>query len=230
MFKTLKNISVWTYRVCTSYIQVSAVKSTPLLVKLLWIALLVSGAISFVIGDFLFFALSVATIVLSLLPFLLAHKHNLNFPRAYLVAIVIFIFSAIVLGQAQGFYDTFVWWDTMLHGIAGTIFGLLGLVLQSLYGSPATAKRKPLSFVIMSLFVSMGMAGFWELFEWGMDNGFQTSMQNGGNQDTMTDMGIYLVGALVATVAGYLYAVGVKQHFLEPLQNVIGSVDTDYDS
>ncbi|MEA3323353.1 MAG: hypothetical protein U9Q12_03965, partial [Patescibacteria group bacterium] len=52
---------------------------------------------------------------------------------------------------------------------------------------------------------SMAVAVVWEIFEYVMDIGFGTNMQKSGLVDTMEDLIVATIGALIVGLLGYLY-------------------------
>ena len=49
------------------------------------------------------------------------------------------------------------------------------------------------------------MGGIWEIFEFGMDSFFGLNMQKSGLVDTMWDLVVDTIGALVISLLGYFY-------------------------
>jgi hypothetical protein len=56
----------------------------------------------------------------------------------------------------------------------------------------------------------MALGAVWEIFEYGMDQIFGLNMQKSGLQDTMWDLIVDALGALLTSVIGYIYLKGGK--------------------
>lgn len=67
---------------------------------------------------------------------------------------------------------------------------------------------------------ALALGAFWEIFEFVIDGLFGFSMQKNGLIDTMWDLIVDTLGALIAAVSGYLYiryrrrGAGIFQHYL----------------
>ena len=109
----------------------------------------------------------VLTLILFLIPRFIDYRFKIDLPRTLEVIIVLFIFAADFLGEVNGFYQRFPWWDSMLHMsngflMAGVGFSLIDILNQShrvqFHLSPA--------FVVMVAFCfSMTIGVLWEFFE-----------------------------------------------------------------
>ena len=104
-----------------------------------------------------------------------------------------------IAGYAFDLYARWSWFDKVLHGytIAAITLGL-GLAL---YGRALTGKDRHRLLLILTI-TSLGVAvgALWEIGEWGY-NQFVPSDVIKGKFDTITDMIVDTVGALVAAVA-----------------------------
>ena len=74
------------------------------------------------------------TLILFLLPFVLSKKLNIELPSLLEIIILLFIYSAEVLGEIQNFYNTFSHWDTILHTMKDLIVNFVGAVAFSIIG------------------------------------------------------------------------------------------------
>ncbi len=73
--------------------------------------------------------LCVLTLVLYLIPYLIDRKLNIDLPSTLDIIILLFIFSAEILGEIQNFYGIIPYWDTILHTINGFLCAAIGLSL-----------------------------------------------------------------------------------------------------
>jgi len=157
------------------------------------------------------------TLVVSIMPVLVAGYAGLVVPRTFITAIVLFVFATLFLGEVLDFYNRFWWWDIALHGGSAVGFGLIGFVavFMMFQGDRFAAPHIALCFFSMCFAIFIGTV--WEVFEFAMDQGFGLNMQKSGLNDTMGDLIVNLLGALLAAAVGYLYLIGRERAFLASL-------------
>lgn len=156
-------------------------------------------------------------LVLTLVPLLLGRSLAVYVPPEFELVAVVFLFASLFLGKVHGFYFRYPWWDEALHSISGFLLGVLGLLLvHVLNEEPGVEISMRPGFVALFAFVfSLAMGAVWEIFEFGMDGLFGLDMQRGSLSDTMSDLIVDTVGALVVAVLGYNYLKGGAHSFLE---------------
>ena len=69
------------------------------------------------------------TLILFMIPYLIDKKLKIDLPNALDIIILLFIFSAEILGEIQNFYGIFPYWDTILHTINGFLCAAIGFSL-----------------------------------------------------------------------------------------------------
>ena len=123
--------------------------------------------------------LCVLTLVLFMIPSFVEKKIKIEVPDFLEIIILLFIFSAEILGELREYYLTFPYWDTMLHTINGFLCAAIGLALINiLNGSDRFAlSLSPLFAAISAFCFSMTIGVIWEFFEFFMDYVFHTDMQ-----------------------------------------------------
>ena len=199
--------------------------------------------------------LCLLTLVLFLLPTILERALMVDLPNTLEVIILLFIFSAEILGEISAFYTTFQGWDTILHTLNGFLCAAIGFALVDLCNrhERVSLSLSPVYMAIVAFCFSMTIGVLWEFFECTMDQLFLLDMQkdavvrnissvmldpNGGNNpvvirdiadvivvtgageeialglggyldigilDTMKDLAVNFVGAVVFSVIGYFY-------------------------
>lgn len=80
-----------------------------------------------------------------------------------------------LLGAVYSLYYHLSWWDGLLHLLAGTVFAVIGAQLTNILN-----KNNKTSYVLSAIFgvlLSIGIAVFWEFFEYGCDRIFNSDMQ-----------------------------------------------------
>ena len=199
--------------------------------------------------------LCLLTLVLFLLPTILERALMVDLPNTLEVIILLFIFSAEILGEISAFYTTFQGWDTILHTLNGFLCAAIGFALVDLCNrhERVSLSLSPVYMAIVAFCFSMTIGVLWEFFECTMDQLFLLDMQKdavvrnissvmldptGGNEpviirdiadvivvtgageeialglggyldigilDTMKDLAVNFVGAVVFSVIGDFY-------------------------
>jgi len=156
---------------------------------------------------------TVGIIVVTLGPFFLEKFLRVFIPPEFVLLTVVFIFASLFLGEIRGYYTRFWWWDIVLHTGSGFLLGILGFLLVHLLNETEKIDihLKP-GFVAFFAFVfAVAMGAIWEIFEFSMDGFFGMNMQKemlgdpSGLTDTMWDLIVDTIGALIIAVLGYGY-------------------------
>ena len=131
------------------------------------------------------------TLLLLIVPSLVQVTFRIEIPSALEVIILMFIFSAEILGEANEFYIKIPNWDTMLHTLNGFLAAAIGFSLVNLLN-----EDKRLSFNLSPFFVavvafcfSMTIGVLWEFYEFFMDTNFA--------MDTQKDTIIYNINSVL---------------------------------
>ena len=199
--------------------------------------------------------LCLLTLVLFLLPTIFERVLMIDLPNTLEIIILLFIFSAEILGEISAFYTTFQGWDTMLHTLNGFLCAAIGFSLVDLFNRNErfSLSLSPVFMAIVAFCFSMTIGVMWEFFECMMDQLFLLDMQKdaviqnissvmldptGGNNpvairgitdvivvteageqialglggyldvgilDTMKDLAVNFVGAVVFSFIGFFY-------------------------
>lgn len=119
------------------------------------------------------------TFVLFFIPDFLDKKLKIELPHTLEIIILLFIYSAEILGEIRGFYLSYPHWDTMLHTLNGFLMAAIGFSLIDILN-----RTEKIHFVLSPLFVaivafcfSMTVGVLWEFFEFSMDSFAGTDMQ-----------------------------------------------------
>ena len=131
------------------------------------------------------------TLLLLIVPSLVQVTFRIEIPSALEVIILMFIFSAEILGEVNEFYIKIPNWDTMLHTLNGFLAAAIGFSLVNLLN-----EDKRLSFNLSPFFVavvafcfSMTIGVLWEFYEFFMDTNFA--------MDTQKDTIIYNINSVL---------------------------------
>jgi len=211
---------------------------------------IVAGVLAFIGRRYEYVGMCVLVLLLFLLPSFLEKELRIELPSTLEKIILLFVFSAEILGEMRQFYIRFAWWDTMLHTLNGFLCAAIGFALVDILNSNPKVKfvLSPFFLAVVAFCFSMTVGVIWEFIEFGMDSLFQFDMQkdtiihaissvkldpahgntpyrignitqvmvNGqdlglggyldiGLIDTMKDLLVNFVGAVVFSVIGFFY-------------------------
>jgi uncharacterized membrane protein YjdF len=167
---------------------------------------------------------TIGVILITLGPFFLAKLFRVFIPPEFVLVAITFVFASLFLGEVHGYYSRYWWWDIALHSGSGVLLGIVGFLLVHVLNETEQigVHMKPGFVAFFAFLFAVGMGALWEIFEFGMDRAFGTNMQKAmfgdpsGLTDTMWDLIVDTLGALVITVLGYGYIKTAKNtSFLE---------------
>jgi len=156
-------------------------------------------------------------VVLSL-PSILQRRLRMTIPNFIYVMYYIFLYCAIVLGEVLHFYYVIPHWDIILHFFSGAMLGALGFILvQQLNDSEKISVSLSPAFVALFAFCfALTCGAVWEIYEFAFDGLLGLNMQkfitasgevltgHTALRDTMTDLVVDALAALLIAVLGYL--------------------------
>lgn len=225
-------------------------KSTFVVYWILRALVIIAGIRQFLLGNYESFFLCILTLVLFIVPIILQMQLRIELPTSLEIIILLFIFSAEILGELNAFYVIIPFWDTILHTLNGFLMAAIGFSLVVLLND---SKRlvfdlSPAFIAIVAFCFSMTIGVLWEFFECAMDLFIGLDMQKDtiihsiasvmldpakGNQvvhienikdvivngqslglggyldvgllDTMKDLFVNFIGAIVFSVIGFFY-------------------------
>lgn len=194
------------------------------------------------------------TLILLTIPTLLQIQLKVEIPQTLEIIILLFIYSAEILGEINEYYTKIPFWDTILHTLNGFLAAAVGfsLVLILNKNERIIFALSPAYVAIVAFCFSMTIGVCWEFIEFGCDHLFNLDMQkdtvvhmissvklnhaaqkpviirhihhvsvNGkdlgvhgyldlGLIDTMKDLFVNFIGALVFSIIGFLALRGKK--------------------
>lgn len=189
------------------------------------------------------------TLFLFTLPSFIEKRLKIDLPGALEIIILLFIFSAQILGEIREYYIIFPHWDTMLHTVNGFLCAAIGIAMIDILNQSERFKfnMSPVFVALVAFCFSMTIGVLWEFFEFGLDSFFHFDTQkdtviksfssvllnpegindpvvtqvrevivNGekwnfggyidiGLIDTMMDLFVNFIGAIVFSIIGYFY-------------------------
>ena len=201
-------------------------------------------------GDYYNVFLCGLTLVLFMIPTFVEHRLHIDLPNTLEIIILLFIFSAEILGEIQEYYLLIPFWDTMLHTLNGFLMAAIGIAMVDILNRSRKFKVRlsPAFVALVAFCFPMTIGVLWEFYEYGMDLFFHTDMQkdtwitaissvnlnpdgrnvpiqetvesvvvNGqewpayldiGLHDTMKDLLVNFIGAVLFSIIGALYILG----------------------
>lgn len=159
----------------------------------------------------------VLMIIIALTPFIYEKYAHIRIPTGLKAGMIVFCFSALILGDVADFYGRFVWWDLLLHGLSGILFGYIADTILNIVCSKIQTDvpiHPPFWFAaIWIICFVLAIGGLWEMMEYVTDGmlglNSQQFLESGGTfdetvplqgrealRDTMEDMLMNLVGAI----------------------------------
>ncbi|MFC5373174.1 hypothetical protein ACFPIF_11445 [Brevundimonas faecalis] len=180
----------------------------PIILYLTWAILIGAAVVGFITDEFSVTFVGIGTLLLSLVPIWLGEKIGVALPTAFVSAIAAFLCATLLLGEVGDFYERYWWWDVVLHGGSAVGFGLAGtlLMLMLVRGNRLTAAPFTVAFFAFCFAVMIGAV--WEIWEFTLDQVFGLNTQKSGLVDTMWDLIVDAVGALIGAGAGWAYLKG----------------------
>lgn len=163
-------------------------------------------------------------ILITLGPLFLAKFFRVFIPTEFVLLTIAFVFASLFLGEVHDYYSRFWWWDIALHSGSGFLLGVVGFLLVHLLNETENigVNMKPGFVAFFAFLFAVGMGALWEIFEFAMDGLFGLNMQKlmlgdpSGLTDTMWDLVVATLGALIISILGYTYLKNPqKESFLE---------------
>lgn len=190
------------------------------------------------------------SLLLFLVPTFIEKSLKIDLPSTFEIIVLLFIFSAEILGEIHNYYIKVPYWDAILHTLNGFLFAAFGFSLLDIINRNSKFKFQlsPFYLAVVAFCFSMTIGVLWEFFEFGADYFFNKDMQkdviihtinsvtldplqqnvphtinnitsvviNGkdlglggyldiGLFDTMKDLIVNFIGAVIFCVIGYFY-------------------------
>lgn len=149
-------------------------------------------------------------IAVSLL-FLLALENRLHviIPSGIATIFILFIICSLYLGSYHNFYERYSWWDDALHTFYGAAFALIGFIVIEFLSAKRGIRNDMLIICLFSFCFSVAFGAMWEIYEFMHDTllggNMQRIDQGNGVSDTMIDLMLGSLAALIVNIYFYLY-------------------------
>jgi len=163
----------------------------------------------------------VLMLFLSLMPLYLKTALNVYIPAGFIYLGIAFIFASVFLGQFGGLYDRLPWYDALLHFISALAFGLAGFIILYIYYVHNKIRLPKSVLLFFAFFFCLGIGSLWEIIEYGIDFTFGTNMQVNSLDDTMSDLILNGLGAIVSITICSLYISKIHMPILESMVDAV---------
>ncbi len=194
----------------------------------------------FFLGSYHNMFLGILTLILFALPRIVEKTLNVSIPTGLKTVILLFIFSAEILGEINAFYIKIPIWDTILHTTNGFLMAAIGFALVDICNRSErfSLKMSPFFVAFTAFCFSMTVGVVWEFFEFGMDWFFGLDMQKdwivpavnsvklhpeGLNVPVHVDVNSLVVNGEEWKLGGYL-DIGIVDTMKDLIVNFIGAV------
>lgn len=184
--------------------------------------------------------LGILTLILFMVPQFLDKKLSVTIPVGLETVILIFIFSAEILGEINAFYVKIPIWDSILHTTNGFLMAAIGFALIDLFNRSEkfSIKMSPYFVAFFAFCFSMTVGVLWEFFEFSMDQFFGLDMQKdwivtainsvklnpiGANVPIHVDVQSVVINGEQWNLGGYL-DIGLIDTMKDLIVNFIGAV------
>ncbi len=193
-----------------------------------WISLIIVTIIGidfvFVVveGQWLSAALILIIAGILLAPALFGDRVSVTVPYEFQLVILLFVFAALFLGEVRSYYDRFWWWDIVLHTASGFLLGIFGFLLVYVLNENRRVElsMRPRFVALFAFLFAVAAGALWEIFEFTMDQVFDTNMQKpmlgdpSGLTDTMWDLVVDMLGAAAISLLGWSAMQGRRRSFI----------------
>lgn len=193
---------------------------------LIFLHMIMGGELTALIfkGEWLSAFLVLMIMAITLGPIIFKERLPINIPPEFHMLVIIFVFATLFLGEIRGYYVRIWWWDIVIHTGSGLLLGIFGFLLVYVLNENRRINvYLHIRFVALFAFLfAVATGALWEIFEFAMDQIFGTNMQktipgnpSSGLNDTMWDLIVDTLGALIISILGWWYMKRPECYFLE---------------
>lgn len=191
------------------------------------VLILLSVAFSFMAGEyFLSFSAGIA-FLLTTIPFLITKNMHLCLPWEVNLLIVISLYLH-VMGHVGDYYTLLApYYDKLTHLVSSITVALLAFFVAILAEHQGEIRLTRTAIIVFILTFTLAAGVVWEIYEFTCDQVFGTDLQH-GNIDTMVDLIVDLIGALIVAGAAAIALARVERvRFIKLFADPSSSPDQD---
>ncbi len=160
---------------------------------------------------------SILGLVVMFIPSMIERRWSIGIPNHMYLLYYAFLFCAIYLGEVWNFYFLIPFWDLILHALSGAMLGALGFSLVTMLNDAEWIKLhlSPIFVALFAFCFAVAAGTVWEIYEFAVDSILGLNMQKfmledgtvltgaAALSDTMTDLIIDAISALVISILGF---------------------------
>lgn len=133
--------------------------------------------------------LCILTLIVFMMPSLIERRLKIDIPNTLEVIVLIFVFSAEILGEISAYYQRYTHWDTALHIVTGFLAAAVGFSLVDVLNrNSKNVNLSPFYLSFVAFCFSMTIAVLWEFLEFSLDMFF--------GMDTQKDTVIHTINTI----------------------------------
>jgi uncharacterized membrane protein YjdF len=207
------------------------------LTSLIRITLIIATVLAIYERNWMVLFVIIITFFLTFLPIMFEKKYKIDLPAEFEIIIILFIYAGIFLGGPRNFYNIFWWWDSLLHFFSGVALGFAGFLILYVFYKRRKLNVSPRTIAIFAFCFALALGVIWEIFEFNIDIFLGYNMQEAryfgtlglcdtwlGVKDTMIDLILDAIGALIASISGYFYLKkgerGILNYFIKKFEKI----------
>lgn len=170
------------------------------------------------------------------IPSFLARRWKFELPGFLYVLYILFLYCAVFLGEVRSFYYLVPHWDDFLHSFSSMMSGFFAVMVITILNRDDNLvfRLSPFFVALFAFAFSVAIGAVWEVYEFSLDGLLGMNMQkyitadgtmligHAALIDTMKDVLVDIIGALISSVIGYL-SVKHSRRWLIPALRETGS-------
>ncbi|MEI6131618.1 MAG: hypothetical protein WCQ41_02175 [Bacillota bacterium] len=160
---------------------------------------------------------SILGLVVMFIPSILERRLHLIIPNYMYILYFVFLFCSIYLGEIHNFYYLIPYWDVIMHALSAGMLGSLGFIVcrELSDSSHVGVQLNPIFIAFFAFCFALAVGAIWEIYEYLSDEFLLVNMQkfrlpdgtllvgHAALADTMKDIIVDALGALIISVIGY---------------------------
>jgi hypothetical protein len=146
--------------------------------------------------------IAIIALAITFIPITLEKLLNIKIPATFEIINLMAIYGLLLLGEIRGYFHEYIWWSILTSFTASLILGFTGLTFTHVLVKTQRINKNKILAAILILTFTLSLATLWELFEFTLDLILSTGLQQ-SLLDTMQDLTINAIGAILITIAGH---------------------------
>jgi len=175
-------------------------------------AMLFGAAWSLFTGQWLNAFLALLAFFFTYIPALISWNYKIILPIEFELIVVIFVYATLNMGLIQEYFEYYWWWDAVSHASLGLLMGFVGFLIVFTFNftERIPLKLSPFFIALFSFTFSMAIGAVWEIYEFGIDKLLGYNWQESSLDDTMSDIILDAIGAIIVSICAYFYVKNIK--------------------